>query len=84
MNHMPTIWQQNAEAFASTQEAHVDQERHAATRRAAALVAAGRPGKALYVMVRSVERQNRILGGGTVQLHPGCPCGGRCPNGAHP
>lgn len=77
----PTVWQQNAEAFASQQPAAIDQERHAAVREAAALIAAGRPGYALFKLARSVERQNRIAGGGTIPIHPGCPCGGRCPNG---
>lgn len=79
----PTIWQQNAEAFASQQPAAIDQERHAAVRESLALIVAGRPGKARFVLARSVMRQNRIAGGGTIPIHPGCPCGGRCPNGSH-
>lgn len=78
---MTTIWQDNAAQFASTPEGYVDQERHASIREALALIVDHKPGKALYTLVRSVERQARIGGAGHVDIHPSCPCGGRCPNG---
>lgn len=78
---MSTIWQDNAGTFASTPESYVDAERHDAVRRTVQLLAAGQPGRALYTLVRSVERQARIAGAGTHTLQPSCPCGGRCPNG---
>lgn len=74
-----TIWQENAAAFASTPE--FAQERRVAVRRAVAHIVDGRPGKALYVLVRSVERQARIAGAGDVEITPTCPCGGRCDHG---
>jgi hypothetical protein len=80
-NPMPTVWQENAAAFAATPETHIDQERRAGVRRAAELIAAGEPGRAQYVLARSVMRQNRIAGGGTVEIHPACPCPGRCARG---
>ena len=76
-----TIWQQNAATFASTPEAAIDAERHASARKAAALVVDGKPGRALYELARSVERQNRIAGGGTIPVEPLCACGGRCDHG---
>lgn len=78
---MSTVWQDNAAAFATTPQSAIDQERHAAVREALDLILDGKPGRARYVLARSVMRQNRIAGGGTVTLHPRCPCGGRCPNG---
>jgi hypothetical protein len=56
-------------------------ERKAAIGCALKLIHRGRRGYALFVLTRSVERQNRILGGGTVPVHPTCPCRGRCSNG---
>lgn len=61
--------------------AQVDAERAAGIRAALELIRQGRPGLARYTMTRSVMRQNRIAGGGTIDIHPTCPCGGRCPNG---
>lgn len=78
---MSTIWQTNAAAFASTPETYVAQERRIAVRRALALIVDHKPGKALYVLVRSVERQARIAGAGHIEIHPGCPCPGRCDHG---
>lgn len=78
---MTTIWQANAAAFASTPEGYVDQERRVAVRRAIRHIVDGQRGKALYVLVRSVERQARIAGAGHIDIHPGCPCGGRCEHG---
>lgn len=78
----PTIWQDNAAAFATQQPAAIDMERRAAVRKALQLIVDGQPGRARYELARSVVRQNRIAGGGTVDIHPGCPCGGRCERGA--
>lgn len=75
--HRPTIYQQNAEAFATQPADYIDQERHVAVRKAIDLLRAGKPGQAQYVLVRSVMRQARIAGLGSVEI-PCCPCGGRC------
>ena len=73
-----TIWQDNASRFASTQPEYIDQERHAGVRDAIQALREGRPGYALFKLARSVERQNRIAGGGTVSLGV-CPaCGALC------
>lgn len=53
---------------------YVDAERHAGIQEALALILAGRPGYAFFKLGRSVERQNRIAGNGSILL-PGCPCG---------
>lgn len=74
----PSIWQDNAATFASQQAPAIDQERHAGVREAMALILEGRPGKARYVLARSVMRQARIAGLGTHPINPECPCGGRC------
>lgn len=75
---MTTIWQDNAAAFAHTPESYIDQGRHDGVRKTLAAIKAGRPGYALFLLARSVERQNRIAGGGTVALGV-CPaCGARC------
>ncbi|CAI9417210.1 hypothetical protein [Nocardioides sp. T2.26MG-1] len=73
---MTTVWQANAAAFTSRPESYIDQERHDGVRKATAALREGRPGFALFLLARSVERQNRIAGGGTVQL-PICPRCGR-------
>lgn len=74
----PTVWQQNAGTFAAQPAAYIDQERHAGVREALALIVEGRRGYALFKLARSVERQNRIAGGGTIPL-PVCPaCGVGC------
>lgn len=64
-----------------TAEVHAAQERRSAVREAAQLVAAGRRGRAQFVLARSVMRQARILGVGHTDIGPTCPCGGRCPAG---
>ena len=71
-----TVWQQNAAEFASRPGTYIDAERHNGVRKAMAAIVEGRPGYALFVLARSVERQNRIAGGGTVAL-PICPKCGR-------
>jgi hypothetical protein len=76
-----TIWQQNAVAFATRPESAIDAERRVSRQRALKLIGEGRPGYALFVLARSVERQNRIAGGGTVPVEPLCACGGRCEHG---
>lgn len=78
---MTTIWQDNAAAFTSRPESHIDQERHAGVREALGLILEGKTGLALFKLTRSVERQNRIAGGGTHPIEPSCPCGGRCTHG---
>jgi hypothetical protein len=77
----PTIWQKNAETFASTAESYVDQERHSAVREAVGLLVDRKPGLALFKLVRSVERQARISGVGLAEI-PACPCGRGC-KGTH-
>ncbi len=76
-----SVWTDNANLFASTPESAVDAERHAGVRDALALIVDGKPGRALYTLVRSVERQARITGTGYIDLHPTCPCDGRCNHG---
>jgi hypothetical protein len=74
-----TVWQANANQFASTPGAYIDQERRAVVRRALALIVEGRPGYAEFVLARSVMRQARIAGLGDIEI-PACPrCGTRCP-----
>lgn len=75
----PTVWQANAAEFASTPESYLDAERHDAVRKAVAALREGRPGYALFVMARSLERQTRIAGLGTHEVGPVCPCGRQCP-----
>lgn len=60
-----TLAQTNAAAFASTPVASIDAERRHAVTRATGLITAGEPGRALYVMARSVQRQALIAGCGT-------------------
>lgn len=76
-----TIWQQNAAIAATTPPSAVAAERHAGVRKAVHLIVDGTPGRAHYELVRSVQRQARIAGLGTLDLQPTCPCGGRCGNG---
>lgn len=57
---------------------YVAVERRAAIRKTIALLVEGKPGRALYTMVRSVERQARIEGIGYQHLDVDCwPRGGR-------
>lgn len=74
---MSTVWQANATEFSSRPESYIDQERHVGVREALELILQGKPGRAQYVLARSVQRQVRIAGGGTVEI-PLCACGGRC------
>lgn len=76
-SHHQTIWQENAATFATNHASYVDQERHAAIRDALGLIVDGRPGLALFKLVRSVQRQARVSGLGMVEI-TACPCGGRC------
>jgi hypothetical protein len=74
----PTVWQENASRFAAQPKPQIDQERHAGVRDALEQIRLGRPGYALFKLARSVERQNRIAGGGTISLGV-CPsCGRGC------
>lgn len=75
---MTTIWQTNADTFASRPDAYIDQERRAGLTAAMDAIRAGRPGYALFKLARSVERQNRIAGGGTVHLPVCASCGLAC------
>lgn len=74
-----SVFTENAAAFATTPEQAIAAERHEATRKAAALIVAGKPGRAQYELARSVVRQARIAGLGTHEIAPVCPCGGGCP-----
>ena len=76
----PTSWQQNAASFATTPEQAIDAERHRGVRRALGYLTQEQPsrGRAFYELSRSVIRQARIAGLGTLDLQPACPCGGRC------
>ena len=73
-----SVFTENAAAFATTQAGAIDAERNASTRRAVALLVDGKPGRARYELARSVMRQARIAGLGTLHVDPTCPCGGRC------
>jgi hypothetical protein len=55
---------------------YVDAERSEGIRQALELLKArpSRPGYAFYKMARSVERQNRLAGNGTIAI-AACPCG---------
>ncbi|GAB2762826.1 hypothetical protein [Nocardioides pakistanensis] len=72
-----SVFTDNAAAFATTQVDAIDHERRTATRKAAALIVAGKTGRAQYELARSVIRQARIAGLGTPEIGPTCPCGGR-------
>ncbi|WP_248582573.1 hypothetical protein [Nocardioides sp. InS609-2] len=80
---MSTVWQENAARFASTPVSSIDMERRSAVRRAVELLAErpSRRGYALFVLVRSVERQARIAGAGSIPIEPLCACGERCLHG---
>lgn len=73
-----TVWQENAARFASTPETHLDQERRAGIAEAMALVRQGRPGYAAFKLARSVERQNRISGNGSIAVPICAACGTVC------
>lgn len=63
-------------------QAQVDAERACGVATAMTHLLAGNPGRARYELTRSVMRQVRIAGGGTIPIEPRCPCGGRCFGGA--
>lgn len=63
-----TVFQWNAAKFASTAEPCIDQERHVAVRDALQLIRSGDPVTALHSLARSVERQGRIAGCGSVDI----------------
>lgn len=73
-----TIWQTNAGAFSAKPASYIDQERRSGINAAMEAIREGRPGYALFKLARSVERQNRIAGGGTVHLPVGPACGLAC------
>lgn len=60
-----------------TTTAAVDAQRHDGIHRAVDLLVDGTPGRALFALSRSVQRQARIADLGDVAQVP-CPCGGRC------
>ena len=59
----------------STPVEHAAMARRAAAREAVRLIAAGRRGRAEYVMTRSVMSQARMLGVGHTHIGPSCGCG---------
>lgn len=63
-----TIWNDNAAAFAFTADQQVDHHRRAGIRDAIAQLRAGDADQAHQVLVRSVERQNRIAGNGSIRV----------------
>lgn len=63
-----SVFTWNAAKFASTAEPYIDQERHIAVREAVQLIRGGQSDTALRTLAQSVERQNRIAGGGAVVL----------------
>ncbi len=63
-------------------QSQVDAERARGISTALELLRQGRPGLARYHLTRSVMRQHRIATGQTIDIHPTCACGGRCPHGA--
>jgi hypothetical protein len=73
-----SVWQQNAARFASTPEPYIDQERRAGIAEAMELVRQGRPGYAAFKLARSVERQNRIAGNGSIAIPICAACGTVC------
>ena len=52
----------NASTFSTRPEQVVEAERHEAVRGAVVLIAEGRPGRALFNLLRSLERQARLSG----------------------
>lgn len=66
------------QSFASPVETHLDQERRAGVNEAMALIHEGRPGYAAYRLARSVERQNRIAGNGSITVPICAACGTVC------
>lgn len=73
-----TLVSDNVAAFATTPQQAIDQERNAAREKVLRLIVEGMPGRAQYELARSVVRQARIAGLGTLEVGPVCPCGGRC------
>lgn len=63
-------------------EKELGEHRRAGVRRAIAHIVDGKPGRALYTLVRSVEWQARVAELGSIPISPRCSCGGRCPHGA--
>ena len=75
-----TVWQENAQAFASRAEQYLQAERNRSRNRAMELLRAGKPGQAYHEICASVTRQARISGIGHIPIGS-CPCGGRCDKG---
>lgn len=67
-----------AAVFVSSPETHLDQERRHGLDQAMELIRAGRPGYAAFKLARSVERQNRIAGNGSIALPICAACGTVC------
>jgi hypothetical protein len=55
----------------------INAERAATMAKVRPMLGTGRPGRIHYEVTRSLVRQARIAGLGTLDL-PACPCGGRC------
>ena len=77
---MTTIWQENAQAFASRADQYIRSERNQARQKVLELLVDGKPGHAFHELVQSVNRQLRAAGVGHLPIES-CPCGGRCENG---
>ena len=73
-----SIYTENVSRFATEQPAAIDMERRAAVTLVTQLLVDGKPGRAQYELARSVMRQARIAGVGSVDIAPSCPCGRRC------
>lgn len=72
---------ENASKFATQAGDRIDLERRAGITATLNQIEQGRPGRAFYELVRSVERQATIAGIRNVVIQPLCPCGGRCQHG---
>lgn len=76
-----TVHTNNASKFATQAGDRLDLERRAGITSVLNQIERGRPGRAFYELVRSVERQAAIAGIRNVVIQPKCPCGGRCDHG---
>lgn len=62
-------------------QVQVDARRLVGVRTALGHLRGGRPGRAYYELVRSVQDQARLAGVVLDAAPAACPCGGRCPKG---
>lgn len=70
-----SVYTDNASRFATDQPHAIDMERRATITLAVQLLVDGMPGRARYELARSVMRQARMAGVGSVDLGRVCPCG---------